>query len=64
MPTQTTAVLISPARKRVALVAHDNMKDDLIAWTKDHRELLARHELVGTGTTARMVAEHLSLIHI
>ena len=61
MPTQTTAVLTSPARKRIALVAHDNMKDDLILWTQDHRDLLTRHELVGTGTTARLVAEHTRL---
>jgi methylglyoxal synthase len=61
MPTQTTTVLTSPARKRIALVAHDNMKDDLIEWTKDHRTLLARHDLVGTGTTARLVAEHTKL---
>ena len=61
MPTQTTAVLTSPARKRIALVAHDNMKDDLIAWTQDHRDLLTRHQLVGTGTTARLVAEHTKL---
>ena len=61
MPTQTTAVLTSPARKRIALVAHDNMKDDLILWTQDHRDLLIRHELVGTGTTARLVAEHTKL---
>ena len=61
MPTQTTAVLTSPARKRIALVAHDNMKDDLIEWARDHRTLLARHDLVGTGTTARLVAEHTKL---
>jgi methylglyoxal synthase len=61
MPTQTTTVLTSPARKRIALVAHDNMKDDLIEWARDHRTLLARHDLVGTGTTARLVAEHTKL---
>jgi len=61
MPTQTTAVLTSPARKRIALVAHDNMKDDLIVWAKDHHDLLARHQLVGTGNTARLVIEHTSL---
>ena len=51
----------SPARKRIALVAHDNMKDDLLQWVLDHREALASHDLIGTGTTGRLVAEHASL---
>lgn len=51
----------SPARKRIALVAHDNMKDDLLEWALEHRELLGRHELLGTGTTGRMVVERTGL---
>jgi len=41
----------SPATKRIALVAHDNMKDELLAWAADHRTELSQHVLVGTGTT-------------
>jgi methylglyoxal synthase len=51
----------SPATKRIALVAHDNMKDELLAWAADHRTALAQHTLVGTGTTGRLVAEHTGL---
>ena len=44
------------ATKHIALIAHDNMKESLIEWCDEHKELLARHFLCGTGTTARMVA--------
>jgi methylglyoxal synthase len=50
-----------PARKRIALVAHDNKKDDLLEWAKYNREALTRHELYGTGTTGKLMAEHLDL---
>ncbi|PRY25368.1 methylglyoxal synthase [Aliiruegeria haliotis] len=46
-----------PARKRIALVAHDAMKPALVAWAARNREALARHELYGTGTTGGRVAE-------
>lgn len=46
-----------PARKRIALVAHDAMKPALVAWAARHRAALARHELWGTGTTGGRVAE-------
>ena len=50
-----------PPRKRIAMVAHDSKKDDLIAWAKFNSELLARHDLVATGTTGRLLAEHVGL---
>ncbi|KUJ82632.1 methylglyoxal synthase [Microbulbifer flavimaris] len=40
-----------PASKRVALVAHDNRKGDLIEWCSRHKPLLQQHRLLGTGTT-------------
>lgn len=43
------------ARKRIALVAHDNMKDDLVAWVKHNQEKLSRHTLYATGTTGRVL---------
>lgn len=46
-----------PARKRIALVAHDAMKPAIVAWAKRNREVLSRHELFGTGTTGGRVAE-------
>lgn len=51
----------SPAKKRIALVAHDNMKDEMLEWTAHHRTELSRHVLVGTGTTGRLVQEHTGL---
>lgn len=44
-------------QKRIALVAHDNLKDDLVRWCQRNEETLRRHFLCGTGTTARMIAE-------
>ena len=51
----------SPATKRIALVAHDNMKDEMLEWAKDHETELSRHTLVGTGTTGRLITEHTGL---
>ncbi len=40
---------------RIGLVAHDDKKDDLVAWASANREKLALHELWGTGTTGSRV---------
>jgi methylglyoxal synthase len=48
-------------RKRIALIAHDNRKADLLAWAKFNRGTLARHELLGTGTTGGLISEELAL---
>ena len=47
------------ARKRIALVAHDNKKKDLIEWAMFNKVILARHELLSTGTTGMLLEEHL-----
>ncbi|RPH50812.1 MAG: methylglyoxal synthase [Desulfobacteraceae bacterium] len=41
--------------KRIALVAHDNRKKDLIEWVEWNYEVLIRHKLISTGTTGRLV---------
>jgi len=46
-------------RKRIALVAHDNKKTDLIEWAIYNRTVLAKHELLATGTTGKMIEEAL-----
>lgn len=52
-------------RKRIALVAHDNKKDDLLAWAKFNRELLTNHKLYATGTTGTVLTNELGLdIHV
>ncbi len=48
-------------RKRIALIAHDHRKKDLLQWVKQHRDILANHELMGTGTTAALINEHTGL---
>ncbi len=45
--------------KRIALVAHDNKKQDLIEWAKFNRDLLAHHEVYATGTTGDMLEREL-----
>jgi len=47
--------------KTIALVAHDNMKDELLEWVGKHREELSRHTLIGTGTTGGLVHDKIGL---
>ena len=49
------------AQKTIALVAHDNKKQDLLAWAKFNRNLLAQHRLVATGTTGTLLETELKL---
>jgi len=46
-----------PIRKRIALVAHDNKKKDLLAWADANRDMLAQHDLCATGTTGVLLEE-------
>lgn len=43
------------AMKRIALVAHDNRKKDLIEWAEWNYDTLIQHQLVSTGTTGKLV---------
>ncbi len=49
------------AKKRIALIAHDNRKVDLLEWAKFNRNLLAEHKLFATGTTGQIISNELSL---
>lgn len=57
----STRTVTMPERKRIALVAHDHRKRDLLAWAKFNRESLSRHHLYGTGNTGGMIARELDL---
>lgn len=46
--------------KRIALVAHDNRKNDLIEWVQWNWKLLLDHKLICTGTTGSLVEEAIS----
>ena len=46
-------------QKRIALVAHDNMKQDLLEWADYNKELLTQHALFATGTTGALLEQAL-----
>jgi len=48
-------------RKRIALVAHDNKKQDLLEWVKFNRENLKQHDLCATGTTGTLLEQALEI---
>jgi len=47
--------------RRIALVAHDNCKDDLLEWAAFNVATLMRHRLVATGTTGSLLHDRLEL---
>ena len=51
----------SPEPKRIALVAHDDKKDDLLEWAEYNRDILADHILFATGTTGKLLSARLAL---
>lgn len=50
-----------PCQKTIALIAHDNKKQEIIDWCMQHKKILEHHFLCGTGTTARMIADKTGL---
>jgi methylglyoxal synthase len=48
-------------RKTLALIAHDGKKADMVAFAMAHKDVLERYELVGTGTTGRLLREKAGL---
>jgi methylglyoxal synthase len=55
------AVKILENRKRIALVAHDNKKTEIIEWAKYNRITLSKHELYATGTTGTLLEDALDV---
>lgn len=47
--------------KKIALVAHDNKKRDLLEWAKFNRDLLAHHQIYATGTTGKILERELNI---
>lgn len=43
--------------KKIALIAHDNMKNDLVEFSKKHADFFKKYPLVATGTTGKRIAE-------
>ncbi len=42
---------------RIALIAHDKMKPEMIAFAVKHKDILKKHELFATGTTGHRIIE-------
>ncbi len=53
--------VIMGKKKRVALIAHDHMKDEMLTFVKENQEILEEHELCGTGTTSTLIADRTGL---
>lgn len=53
--------ILLPHQKKIALVAHDGRKADLLEWVKFNNEILRKHILFATGTTGALLAEQTEL---
>lgn len=53
--------LTIPAQKRIALVAHDNRKSEMLDWVREHLAVLKHHALSATGTTGSLIERELGL---
>ncbi len=51
----------SITRKKIALIAHDNRKGDLLEWAQFNRDLLAQHDVYATGTTGKLLQRELAM---
>lgn len=48
-------------QKTIALIAHDNMKDEIVDFARKNIEILKKHKLIGTGTTASIVSDRIGV---
>jgi methylglyoxal synthase len=46
-----------PTPLRLALIAHDEKKDDMVAFARSHADFLGRCDVVATGTTGQRIAD-------
>jgi len=66
MPDHAERILMpdhapAPAGRRIALIAHDNKKRDMLEWAEYNLDLLAGHELFATATTGHLLQQELGL---
>jgi methylglyoxal synthase len=59
--TVEDSITTAPNPLRIALIAHDNKKDDLVEWARYNKPLLERHTLSATGTTGKLLQTELGL---
>lgn len=48
-------------QKNIALIAHDGKKEQMMQWCEKNKDILQKHFLCGTGTTARMITDRTGL---
>lgn len=48
-------------QKKIALIAHDAKKQEMLEWCEANKEILQKHKLCGTGTTARMITDRVGI---
>ena len=56
-----TKIALIKSKKKIALIAHDNKKEDMLQWAKFNIETLKQHQLFATGTTGRLLEKELGL---
>jgi methylglyoxal synthase len=56
-----TKIALIKSKKKIALIAHDNKKEDMLQWAKFNVETLKLHQLFATGTTGRLLEKELGL---
>jgi methylglyoxal synthase len=56
-----TKIEVLRDKKRIALIAHDNKKEDMLEWAKFNVGTLKQHELYATGTTGKLIQRELGL---
>jgi len=54
-------VAIIRCKKKIALIEHDNKKEDMLEWAKYNIETLRQHDLYATGTTGALMEKELGL---
>jgi methylglyoxal synthase len=56
-----TKIAMMRYKKRIALIAHDNKKEDMLQWAKYNVDTLKQHMLYATGTTGTLLEKELGL---
>ena len=54
-------ILTMGQKKKIALVAHDHKKQDLLEWARFNKPVLAQHEVYATGTTGNVLTQELNI---